>query len=285
MALHTAPKPPEPDSSRRNPLIWVGVVVVAVLVAGIAFFALGGFGGTAPAPPPAAGPPVATDDLPESNTHTTIDGAPLDPQPNAPTEGVVVHPIRTTPVHDAPGGRPIARLETEQFDSSDGGPGSPTWLPMIGQQGEWLQVLLPSKPNGSTGWIRDADTEHATTTSVVSVHLNSMKMEIRDGDKVVGTWTVGTGKESAPTPAGRTFILAQIEDDQQKYSPLILPLGAHSPTLDSFGGGPGTVALHTWPTADVFGQRSSDGCIRVPKDALDKLSELPLGTLVMIDEM
>lgn len=279
MAIQTAPRSPEPGSPRRNPLIWVAVVVVAVLVAGIAFFALGGFGGNA-APPPAAdpGPPVATEDLPESNTHATIAGAPIDAQPDAPTEGYIVHPIRTTPVHDSPTGRAIARMEPEQF------PGSETWLPMIGEQPGWVQVLLPSKPNGSTGWIREADVTHATTTSVIEVHLKSMKLDLRDSGKVVKSWQVGIGMDSAPTPPGRTFYLALIEDEKQKFSPLIMPLGTHSPTLDTFGGGPGTVAIHTWPSNDVIGQASSNGCIRVPKDALDQLSELPLGTLVMIDD-
>ena len=60
--------------------------------------------------------------------------------------------------------------------------------------------------------------------------------------------------------------------------------GPVSPTHDTFGGGPGTVAIHTWPTDDVYGTATSDGCIRVPADALDQLSEVPLGTLVMIDE-
>ncbi len=65
---------------------------------------------------------------------------------------------------------------------------------------------------------------------------------------------------------------------------MILPLGTHSPTLDSYGGGPGTVAIHTWPTDEGFGEAVSDGCIRVPADALDTLTEVPLGTLVTIDE-
>jgi lipoprotein-anchoring transpeptidase ErfK/SrfK len=52
--------------------------------------------------------------------------------------------------------------------------------------------------------------------------------------------------------------------------------------LDSFGGGPGTVAIHTWPTADTFGTPSSHGCIRVPGPALRALRNVPLGTLVII---
>jgi lipoprotein-anchoring transpeptidase ErfK/SrfK len=109
-------------------------------------------------------------------------------------------------------------------------------------------------------------------------------MELFKGDQRLGSWTVGTGKEAHPTPPGRTFLLGSFSDSAQRYSPVILPLGTHSATLDSFGGGPGTVAIHTWPTANVFGTRSSDGCIRVPSDALHQLIQVPLGTLVLIDE-
>jgi lipoprotein-anchoring transpeptidase ErfK/SrfK len=49
-----------------------------------------------------------------------------------------------------------------------------------------------------------------------------------------------------------------------------------------FGGGPGTVGLHGWPDPSVFGQAVSNGCVRVPAAALQVLSHIPLGTLVMI---
>ena len=83
---------------------------------------------------------------------------------------------------------------------------------------------------------------------------------------------------------GRTFLLGSIVDDDQSYSPLILPLGSHSDTLDTYGGGPGTVALHGWPDASVFGKAISHGCVRVPADALEQLRLVPLGTLVIIDQ-
>jgi lipoprotein-anchoring transpeptidase ErfK/SrfK len=115
-------------------------------------------------------------------------------------------------------------------------------------------------------------------------HQGALNMELFKGGQRLGSWTVGTGKEAHPTPPGRTFLLGSFSDSAQRYSPVILPLGTHSTTLDSFGGGPGTVAIHTWPTANVFGTRSSDGCIRVPSDALHQLIQVPLGTLVLIDE-
>jgi hypothetical protein len=263
-------------------LAGVLLVVLAILV--VAFVVPSGTGEVGKAAPP----PVATNTippavvpsdpaaLPESTTYTIIDGAPLDPDPSAPTDGTVVHPRREIVVYAAPGGAPIARIPPQQLGD--------TWLPVIAQQPGWVQVLLPSRPNSSVGWITDDALDRAVTPYLIRVHLRSLCMELFRGGRLLGEWSVGIGKKAAPTPTGRTFLLGSFTDPKQQYSPVILPLGAHSPTLDSFGGGPGTVAIHTWPTADVFGTRSSDGCIRVPPDALNKLIEVPLGTLVLIDE-
>lgn len=258
----------------------MGVLIV------VTFFALGGPNGGlskpagAPVPDPAAAAPAvpgvvpAADELPLADTYSTVAGAPLDTGTGT-TDGAVVHPIRETPIRDAPDGTAIARLGTTQFGD--------VWLPVIGEQGSWLHVLLPSKPARSTGWIRSADVKRATTPYVIRVHLNAKRLELVKNGRVTDIWTVGTGKASAPTPAGRTFLLGAFTDSKQKYSPVILPLGTHSPTHDSFGGGPGTV-VHTWPSSKVFGTASSDGCIRVPADALTTLTAVPLGTLVLIDQ-
>lgn len=270
MALHTAPRPTR--TNRRRPLGWVIAGAISGIV--VAIFVLG-------MPAPTAAPLPALDAatvarLPVADTYATTVNAPVDTDPAGRTDGVVVHPPQPAAVYAAPGGAPIARVEPTGFGD--------TWLPVIATQGDWMRVLLPSRPNGSTGWLRAADVRMASTPYVVRVHLRSFRMDLVDNGTTVGTWTVGTGKASAPTPVGRTFVLGALSDAKQHYSPVILPLGAHSPTHDTFGGGPGTVAIHTWPTATVFGKASSDGCIRVPSDALDRLTEVPLGTLVMIDE-
>ena len=254
-----------------------------VVVAGVAW--LSPFGGDDNAAPPAPTTQVATpippqpadlSVLPESTTHTTVEAAPLDPGPAVPTDGAVIHPRQELAVFAAPGGPAFARVGPEQVGE--------TWLPVIAEQPGWVQVLLPSKPNGSTGWMPANGLDRAVSPYLVRVHLRSLSMELFNQGRLRGEWTIGIGKESAPTPPGRTFLLGSFSDSEQEYSPVILPLGIHSPTLDSFGGGPGTVAIHTWPTDDVFGTRSSDGCIRVPQDALDQLTEVPLGTLVLVDE-
>lgn len=263
-----------------------GAVVMVLVIVAVAFLVpLGGdeAAKVAPRPPVAANtkiPPAAVPSdlaaLPLSTTYTIVDGAPLDTGPPEPTDGTVVHPRREVVVYAAPGGAPIARMTPQQLGD--------TWLPVIAEHPGWVQVLLPSRPNNSVGWLTDDALDRAVTPYLIRVHLRSLNMELFWGDRRLGEWPVGIGKKAAPTPVGRTFLLGSFTDPKQSYSPVILPLGTHSPTLDSFGGGPGTVAIHTWPTADVFGTQSSDGCIRVPADALNMLTEVPLGTLVLIDE-
>lgn len=211
-----------------------------------------------------------------STTKAKLPQAPLDPDPMATTDGTVVHPRRVLPVYAAPGRKPFAKITPTQMGD--------TWLPVIDQQEGWTQVLLPSRPNGSIGWLRTAQLVERYTPYVVRVHVGSRRMQLfRDG-KTLGEWTVAVGAPGTPTPTGRTFLLGSIVDEKQDFSPLILPLGTHSATLDTYGGGPGTVAFHGWPNTSVFGKAISHGCIRVPADALDQLSQVPLGTLVIIDQ-
>ena len=83
-----------------------------------------------------------------------------------------------------------------------------------------------------------------------------------------------------PRPVTRSSLLRFVTR-QQTFSPLILTLGIHSTTLDTYAGGPGTVGIHTWGFTPT-GQPASHGCIRVPAAALPVLAQVPLGTLVRI---
>jgi lipoprotein-anchoring transpeptidase ErfK/SrfK len=214
--------------------------------------------------------------LPEATTRARIDAAPRDRDTGSQAGGEVVRPLQMLPLYAAPGRRPFARIGPTQI--------GPTWLPVVERRGAWSKVLLPSRPNGSSGWLRTSNLERATTPYLIRVHLGSRELELTSDDQVVGTWPVAIGAPETPTPTGRTFLHGSITDPNQSYSPVILPLGAHSATLDTYGGGPGTVALHTWPDPDVFGQAVSHGCIRVPAEALERLMEVPLGTLVLVDQ-
>lgn len=253
----------------RRLLAVVGAAVLALLVAGCGGEGEAGQGGAAGQQDIAA--------LPEATTYGDIPEAPKDPDPTAPTEGEVLHPKRELVVHDGVDGKPIARLPVKQISS-------PTWVPVIKREGDWAQILLPSRPNGAAGWINTAGdaVESANNDYLVNVDRETFSLEILKGDQQIGEWTIGIGEPEYPTPAGRAYIIASIKETVNDYSPIVLPLSAHSESHTTFGGGPGTVGIHTWPDNSFVGKANSDGCVRVTKEALDELVKLPLGTIVNI---
>jgi lipoprotein-anchoring transpeptidase ErfK/SrfK len=212
-----------------------------------------------------------------ATTFGRLPNAPQDPNPFQPDTGVVLHPTVTQVVYADPGGPAVARLPITELRSQ-------TWVPVVQTKTGWDRILLPTRPNHSTGWIFVArgGLQIAYSAYRIQVNLTSYQLAIFDGRRVLGSWTVAIGSPGTPTPAGRTFLLASIAPVQRTYSPLILPLGVHSATVNTFGGGPGTVALHGWPNSAVFGHAVTHGCVRVPAAALRVLSRIPLGSSVVI---
>jgi lipoprotein-anchoring transpeptidase ErfK/SrfK len=229
-----------------------------------------------PLPPPNVSA-AQTARLPVATTYATTPTAPQDPAPFQAETGTVLHPTTAQVIYTHPGGPAEATLPTTEL-------GSPTWVPVIHSQPGWDQILLPTRPNRSTGWIylNGGGLRTASTPYQIKISLSTYQLTIQDAGHSLGTWTVADGAASTPTPAGRTFLLASLAPQHPTYSPLILPLGAHSNTLTTYGGGPGTVGLHGWPDPAVFGHAASHGCVRVPTPALRALSRIPLGTPVMI---
>jgi lipoprotein-anchoring transpeptidase ErfK/SrfK len=213
--------------------------------------------------------------VPDATTFSTVPGAPKDAAPDAATDGLVVHPAEAAPVLDRPGGRRIATLPATEL-------GGPTWVPVVESSGGWRRVLLPSRPNQASGWVSGAGLRTAHTPYTVQVELGKRRLTLLKSGRAAGRWKVAVGGAKTPTPTGRTFVMASIVPPDKRQSPIVLPLGTHSATLDTFGGGPGTVALHGWPDASVFGKAVTHGCVRVPADALKALSRVPLGSLVFI---
>jgi hypothetical protein len=274
---------------------WTAVAAGCALLSVVAVWVIRGAHGhprpPAPAPPQASptagrsrGGPVAVPlvteaqlgRLAEATTDTTLPDAPLDTGPAGATDGVVVHNPEPVPVFDAPGGIPFARLPPHQA-------GSPTWLPVIGQQPGWVRVLLPARPNGATGWLDISRVEPAHSVYEIRVELRVARLTLWRDHHAIAAWSIAVGAPTTPTPAGRTFLLASVVDPTQTFSPVILPLGIHSTTLVRYAGGPATTAIHTWADPSVYGHALSNGCLRVPPAALRLLTQVPLGTVVRLD--
>jgi lipoprotein-anchoring transpeptidase ErfK/SrfK len=148
----------------------------------------------------------------------------------------------------------------------------------------WVQVALPMRPNGSSGWVAAGDVRLETIRDQVAVDLSSRRlMIILDGQTVTST-PVAIGSKADPTPTGRFFVTDRVRppDPNGTYGAFALGLSAHSQTLSEFGSGDGQIGIHGTNVPTSIGKAVSHGCIRVPADVTPLLARVPLGTPVII---
>jgi lipoprotein-anchoring transpeptidase ErfK/SrfK len=158
-------------------------------------------------------------------------------------------------------------------------------LLIVKRQDPWLQVLLPERPNGSTGWVRSADVRITQNRYRIKVELGTHRITVFDGDNVLLQEPVAVGAPATPTPLGTyyTRVLLQAPDPNTVYGPFAYGLSGHSEVLTQFNGGDAEVGIHGNDDASVLGQSVTHGCVRMSNDSITKLSKLlPLGTPVQI---
>jgi lipoprotein-anchoring transpeptidase ErfK/SrfK len=150
-----------------------------------------------------------------------------------------------------------------------------------------LEVYLPIRPNGSSGWVRRDDVTVATVSYSIEVGLSEHRIRVYDGDTVVVDEPVGVGTTDAPTPGGTYYLkeLLQPPDPTGPYGTYAYGLSGYSTVLSSFNGGDGVIGIHGTNDPSSIGQDVSHGCIRLNNDVIDRLVNeigLPLGTPVEI---
>lgn len=83
-----------------------------------------------------------------------------------------------------------------------------TVLPVIGRAtsptgAHWLHVLLPGRPNGHTGWIKQNGTRAGFTRWALVVDTSSRRVLVYRAGRVVRVFEAIVGKPPTPTPRGR----------------------------------------------------------------------------------
>ncbi|TDD90452.1 L,D-transpeptidase [Actinomadura darangshiensis] len=153
------------------------------------------------------------------------------------------------------------------------------------KDGDWLKVLLPIRPNGSTGWVKASDVKLSSTPHRVEIDPKAFTFTVFDGGKVLRTGKVATGEGGTPTPAGRFYFTELVEppDPNGGYGAYAFGLSGFSPTLKTFAGGPGQLAVHGTNKASALGGKASHGCVRVGNDDITWMAKnLAIGTPVVV---
>jgi len=153
------------------------------------------------------------------------------------------------------------------------------------QRDDWARVLLPVRPNGTSGWVKKDDVQLTQNRFRIQVELSAHQITVWDGANVIIQEPVAIGKESTPTPTGRyyTRVLLKAPDPNTVYGPYAYGLSGHSEVLTEFNGGDGELGIHGNNDPSVLGKSVSAGCIRMSNESITRLAGiLPLGTPVDI---
>ena len=149
----------------------------------------------------------------------------------------------------------------------------------------WVRILLPIRPNGSTGWVRATDVTLSPVVYKLLVQLGAHRITMFDQGAVAYTGPVADGAPATPTPVGHYYVrmLIKAPNPNTVYGPYAYGLSSHSDALTSFEGGDGETGIHGNDDASVLGSSVTHGCIRIDNAEITRLAAiLPLGTPVDI---
>lgn len=161
-----------------------------------------------------------------------------------------------------------------------------TVLAVVDAPGDgWVEVMLPVRPNGSTGWVSMDQVSLYTVDGEIHIDLSERALTyVVDGVTVLET-EVGIGSEHNRTPVGEFFVTDNVTlaDPNSPWGPHALGLSARSETITEFNGGDGIIGIHGTNNPGSIGGSISLGCVRLPNDKITSLHEkVPIGTRVKV---
>lgn len=241
-----------------------------------------GGGDAAQAPVTTLTPTVAPTVAPETSAPTST--APATPLSTLATAKEPIVDVYASPVQP----EPARQLENPQPSGAAPGSTYPLRMLVVEDRGDWLEVLLPIRPNGSSGWIRRSIVDLESHDYRALVELGEHRITVWKGDEVLLQEPVGVGASGrTPTTQGlfyTTELFEVLPDQQGAYGPYAFALSGYSEIHYSFGeGGTGVLGIHGTNDPSGLGRDVSNGCIRMSNAGITKLAKtLPLGVPVEI---
>jgi lipoprotein-anchoring transpeptidase ErfK/SrfK len=217
-----------------------------------------------------------------STTTTTAPGHRLLRAGPSTMEGLIATPIGDPMVHRSPK-RSSALIPIVRVNKL----GVTTVFAVIGDDSTpWIEVLLPTRPNGAIGWVQRSKVQLTTTDVRLFVNLGRRRLTVKRANHTLMHFRIAIGTVANPTPTGITYIAELLDTGMPNgpWGPYEFGLALHSNTLSEFGGGDGQVGIHGTNMPNLVGQRVSHGCVRLTNQDVRRLVnlKLALGTPVFI---
>ncbi|MDQ1632559.1 MAG: hypothetical protein QOC80_2531, partial [Frankiaceae bacterium] len=188
--------------------------------------------------------------------------------------------VPKVPIYDAPNS-----TKTQQTLKNPDSYGQPLTFLVLDQIDSWVQVALPVRPNGSSGWVKQEQVLLKPTPYRLDIALKAHELRLFKDGEVQQTYSIGVGKTETPTPGGTYYLRVLIKTTQPNgaYGPYAYGLNGFSQVLTDFAGGDGVIGLHGTNDPSSIGKDVSHGCIRLNNADITALAKiLPLGTPVRI---
>ena len=150
---------------------------------------------------------------------------------------------------------------------------------------DWVEVHLPIRPNGSTGWVRRSEVELSRNPYRIEIDTGDHRLDVYRSNLLWLSTDVAIGTGETPTPLGRFYIIELLRPPTPTgpYGSFAFGLSGFSETLTTFGGGDGVIGIHGTNDPTSLGTDVSHGCIRVANDTIESMAGvIPLGTPVII---
>ena len=150
---------------------------------------------------------------------------------------------------------------------------------------DYVQVSLPSMPNGQLGWVERSEVELSTIEHQALIDLSTHSVTVWHGDSVISETSAVPGAPATPTPLGVFYVRDIIEqpDPAGAYGSHILALSGFSETLSTFNGGLPAIAIHGTNNPSSIGTAQSSGCIRLlNEEVVDLYRRTRIGTKVVV---
>jgi hypothetical protein len=149
----------------------------------------------------------------------------------------------------------------------------------------WIEVSLPQRPNGVTGWVEASALGplHVVDGRLV---ISSSQFRATLYDQAGrSTWSarVGVGAASLPTPTGHFYVREKLHAiGSPDYGPYAIGTSAYAPKLSEWPGG-GVVGVHGTNEPQLIPGDPSHGCVRLRNRDITRLWQLvAIGTPIDI---
>jgi lipoprotein-anchoring transpeptidase ErfK/SrfK len=190
-----------------------------------------------------------------------------------------------TPIHKT-ASRFSARVGRLRYQTEDGFPEPYLALrsTVDSRHRTWVQVRVPGRPNGRTGWVvRGALARFHVVHTHIRINRRTLRAVLYRDGKPIWRARIGVGTPGTPTPSGHYLVRERFRITKTGgiYGPYAFGTSAYSVLSDWPRGG--VVGIHGTNAPGLIPGRPSHGCVRLRNADILRLARLmPRGTTVEI---